>query len=424
MKKIFLFIPIAIYKYLTWLHGEMFTKKSIKTLKLENCNYKIGKKENRKKNSKTKILFYHISGLSFGGTEKHLQILAKHINKEVYDVYFMYSPKPRGEENTTIDGRKNYLQKNNIKLISFDYESIDKDYPYTVRQSNPSIFDVIRKENIDLLVTADAGYNHFPINLIREIPIIYINVFGAIHNKKNIAMNICVSNTIVNKIKLFIPKNKISIMYVPSEKPLKASIKEGELLRKKLGIQDTDMAFGRIGRAVDSIFDPIGIRAFQRLVTNNKKVHYIIMAPPPALQKIVKEDSIPNVHFLDPTFQEKDIWAFHQAIDCLAHFRKDGETFGLTIAESMLCGNPIITHKSKIDNAHLEYLSNEFSRVARIDNVSDYYSHMSEFTDLKDTQNSLKKLGDLAKKQAEKLFLIDTAIVYFEETINNIITNN
>jgi hypothetical protein len=44
----------------------------------------------------------------------------------------------------------------------------------------------------------------------------------------------------------------------------------------------------------------------------------------------------------------------------------------------MICGNPIITHKSKIWNAHLEYLDNTNSFVADIDNV-DQYAHALEF---------------------------------------------
>jgi glycosyltransferase involved in cell wall biosynthesis len=92
----------------------------------------------------------------------------------------------------------------------------------------------------------------------------------------------------------------------------------------------------------------------------------------------VKKNAIQNIHFLDPIYEEHQVWVFHKSIDVLAHFRSDGETFGLNIAESMICGNPIITHKSKIWNAHLEYLDNTNSFVADIDNV-DQYAHALEF---------------------------------------------
>lgn len=84
------------------------------------------------------------------------------------------------------------------------------------------------------------------------------------------------------------------------------------------------------------------------------------------------------MHFLDPIYAEEDVWAFHNAIDVLAHFRYDGESCGLNIAESMLSGNPIISHRSRIWNAHLEYLSQDNSFVAGIDDI-DAYGNAMEF---------------------------------------------
>ena len=177
------------------------------------------------------------------------------------------------------------------------------------------------------------------------------------------------------------------------------------------------MVFGRIGRSDDSIFDPIGLLAFSIAVKTNPDIHYLIMSPADAAKKLVIEKKILNVHWLEPSYLEEDVWAFHQAIDVLAHFRNDGESFGLNIAESMLVGNPILTHRSHIWNAHLEYLDSSFSRYSEKDDYAQYAKNMIEFASL-NTTGALKEMGQKAKEKAEKLFLIENIIGKYENIIN------
>ncbi|MBC7981814.1 hypothetical protein H7X65_01940, partial [Candidatus Parcubacteria bacterium] len=134
-------------------------------------------------------------------------------------------------------------------------------------------------------------------------------------------------------------------------------------------------------------------------------------------KKLVIEKKIPNVHWLEPSYLEDEVWAFHQAIDVLAHFRNDGESFGLNIAESMLVGNPILTHKSHIWNAHLEYLDNSFSRYTDKDDYEQYAKNMIEFAELHNS-GKLKEMGQEAKIKAEGLFLIENCIGKYENIIN------
>ncbi|MFA5131377.1 MAG: glycosyltransferase [Patescibacteria group bacterium] len=417
VKKILPRLPVSIQRYLTLCYEKWYSFKSWQAIKKEdvNTNLKLSTV-----NKKPRILFYHPSGLSFGGTEKFLQILAKHINKDDYEIFFMYSPKPRKATGLEIqlDGRKQYLEGQNIKLIPFDYSSMDPAYPYTIHNASPSIFDIINKENIDLIISTGSGYTEFPLNLIKKIPIIMLNIFGSFNVQKNFVYNCCISNAVANKIRPIVPENKISVMYIPSEGPGPDSPDAGLKLRKSLGIQKEDMVFGRIGRGSDDIYDEIGIRAFQKLGREVGNVHYIIMSPMPVIKKVVTDENIPNVHFLPTSAKEEDVWAFHQSIDCLAHFRKDGESCGLNIAESMLCAKPIITHRSHIWNAHLEYLDQSFSRVAEQGNIDQYYSFMKEFTDLKNN-NKLIEFGERAKEKAEKIFLIKNSIKDFELLIKN-----
>jgi glycosyltransferase involved in cell wall biosynthesis len=416
LKKIFNTMPVFIRRFAVRIYSDYHIFKIKKFLKREYPNYLL--ESNRKRNSRPRVLFYHIAGLNFSGTEKFLQILAKHLDYNLYDVYFMYSPKPRSEfGDKPLDGRLDYFKNTPIKFIPFDYKKIENNPPYFIKGMSPSIFEVIKKFNIDLLIAAGAGYSEFPLNVIKEIPIILLNIFGFPKVQKNIIYNVCVSEAVANKIRPIVPEEKIKVMYVPSEGPTKNSFENSRILRRKLGIKDNEIVFGRIGRADNNIFDPIGIVAFKKVVKEMPWVHYLIMSPPTILREIVKEQRISNVHFLEPSSKEEDVWAFHQAIDVLAHFRKDGESFGLNIAEAMLCGKPIITHKSKYWNAHLEYLDESFSRVAEIDNVEQYAEYIKEFIELKQNGKILE-IGEKAKEKAEKMFLIKNSINQFEEWID------
>lgn len=362
-----------------------------------------------KAHSKKRLLFYHKSGLSFGGTEKFLQILAKHLNKKKYDVYFMYAPK-LGE------GRKRYLDQSLINFIPFSYQGVSLEYPFYLKEMKPTLTEVLIQNNIDQIITAGSGYSEYPINTTDKIPIIMINIFGSPSTKKNIVKQISISNEVQNKILSIVQKEKCEVMYIPSEKPPGDSESNGQKLRLTLGLHQGHMIFGRIGRADDTIFDPIGIKAFQKVVKKYPQTHYLIMSPPPIVLKMVKENDIPNMHFLDSTSEEEMIWGFHFAIDALAHFRNDGESCGLNIIESMIAGKPIITHRSHIWNAHLEYLDDSFARVAEKDNVEQYASYMEEFILLKEN-NKLGEMG-LKAKNKSKMFLIENNIKRFEGWID------
>ena len=84
----------------------------------------------------------------------------------------------------------------------------------------------------------------------------------------------------------------------------------------------------------------------------------------------------------------------------------------------MLAGNPIISHVSHMWNAHLEYLDDSFSRVAGIDDAKTYAEHM-EFMIKRYKENKLKKMGENARKKAEKLFYVKSRM----QEINKIISD-
>lgn len=325
------------------------------------------------------ILIYHISGLAFAGTEKCLQLIASALAEE-HRVFFMYGDKTIAAE------RKGAMHKN-ITFIPFSYHRSEAAVPHLIKKMQPHIKEVLHDHEIDLIVTASPGYAHYPWNIIADVPIILINIFGAPTLQQNVRKFISISDTVrlhAQKWTGKLPDRDLT-MYAPLAQQPPSNVRElGADLRRKLGIAPTDFVFGRIGRNDDAIFDPIGIRAWQNIAVEFPDTHYVVMSPPPALVAIVQREKIPRVHFIPPSGSEEDVWAFHGAIDAMAHFRRDGETSGVAIAESLIVGNPIITHRSSIWNAHLEYLNETCALIAELDDVQGYALHMRTFVGLRD----------------------------------------
>lgn len=389
-------------------------------------NTKINHTVTRPANKRPRVLFFDMSGGGHGGTSKEMQILSKYLNKSKYDVYFMYSSK-QAENRIRVEGtlsanggvgRAKRLEEYGVKLIDFQYDSIDSEFPYIIKGMNPTLFDILKNENIDILIITTDGKIYFPFNLVRNIPIILLNVFASYSVQKNIVYNVCYTKEGTDRIMRVSNERIIRQMYIPCEYPSHNSIEDGKTLRKNLGIKETDVVFGRIGRNAGSTYETIGINAFKKIVAKYPEAHFIIVSPPPSIEKIVVDEKIPNVHLLPPTSVEEEIWAFHQANDAYAHFRKDGETFGLNIAEAMMCGKPIITHKSFMWNGHLEYLEPSFSRVTEMDDMEGYAKFMEEFIEMK-KKGTLKGIGLLAKAKAEKNFSPNEIIKYFESLIDS-----
>ncbi len=358
---------------------------------------------------KPNILFFNIGGMSFSGTEKFLQILAKHLNKEKFNAYFLYSSQKA-------TGRENYVKSGGVELIDFIYKDRENTPPFLLHGSHPKLRDVLKDKQIDLVVSAGAGLPEHPLASIGGTPIIDINVFGSINPQPDIAVYLCISDTLKAIVKFALPKRTVERMYIQSEGPDAEALRRGQALRLSLGLKDGDLVFGRIGRPDNAIFDPIGLLAFKKISDKYQHVHYLILAPAPAAKQLVEHKKIPRVHFLPPTSSELEIWAFHNAIDVLAHFRKDGETQGLNIGEAMFCGKPIISHKSSMWNAHLEYLDPSFSFIAGLDNIDEYASFMETFA--QDQSRALiKKMGAEAKKVAYEKFHIFKHIGEFEQLL-------
>ena len=111
-----------------------------------------------------------------------------------------------------------------------------------------------------------------------------------------------------------------------------------------------------------------------------------------------------KILFLEnPIVADEDITAFFNTIDILAHARRDGETFGLNIAEAMIHGKPVISHQSKIADGHKPFVKT-CGFFAKKGNYKQYAKYIERFYRNPDL---VKRLGDKGRKFAVKHFLLE-----------------
>ena len=83
----------------------------------------------------------------------------------------------------------------------------------------------------------------------------------------------------------------------------------------------------------------------------------------------------------------------------------------------MIAGNPIITHKSHIWNAHLEYLRPEFSFIAEQHDVQKYKEHMESIIQAK-SNGKILQMRETSEMTGKKLFIINNSIAKIETMID------
>lgn len=106
-----------------------------------------------------------------------------------------------------------------------------------------------------------------------------------------------------------------------------------------------------------------------------------------------------SVIVLDTTNDDDFIDKFHKSLDIFLHYRSDGETFGTAIAQSMMYGNPVISHYAGY-NAQSEIISNG-GYVSH--NENDYLEELIKLVTDKNYYNTISNNAKIRSLDFEEL---------------------
>ena len=115
---------------------------------------------------------------------------------------------------------------------------------------------------------------------------------------------------------------------------------------------------------------------------------------------------------------------FYNTINILFHYRNEGETFGMNIAEAMIHGKPVISHTSEVDNAQIELLDDCDHPcgiiVHNITDTTEYYDKLNELISNSDLRLELGKNGKTKALQTYEESLMTKQL---ESLYKNIVSN-
>ena len=120
-------------------------------------------------------------------------------------------------------------------------------------------------------------------------------------------------------------------------------------LRSKLNIDKNTTVFGRHGGL--NTFDLKFVKeAIKEVLTKREDILFLFLNT----EKFMRHEKI---IYLEKTISLKEKSLFIETCDYMLHARKDGETFGLAVAEFSVANRPIISFANSKDNEHLRILN-------------------------------------------------------------------
>lgn len=314
-------------------------------------------------------------GLSAGGTEKFLQTIAANLDQRDFDVTYFYcdSSPYIGSEFSHPDTdpvREEYLRRAGVKLVKFNVQAkniLDKFHSW----EGTDFWEKFTEQDFDLIQTGRAGHPEYPFHLIKSIPIIdSIHLNAGVDNQKNIAKVMLLGEWSLREwIKNGGDARRAVVISHPIE-PATSLKSDQSLLSKEV------IVFGFHQRVSDDIFSDIPLKAFAGLP--KEKVCFRIMGGSELYRKQANQLGLSNVQFIDFSSNQSEIERFLNGLDVYAHGRKDGEINSTAIAEALRHGKPIISHRSKVNNGHVECIG-KAGKV--VDSVREYMQEMKRYVE-------------------------------------------
>jgi glycosyltransferase involved in cell wall biosynthesis len=131
-----------------------------------------------------------------------------------------------------------------------------------------------------------------------------------------------------------------------------------DAVRAGQGIPEDAFVFGRIGQPLIGKWSHIIIDAFEQVAKKHAKAYLVLIgATEEVLNRVGRLDPelSRRVKSLPQVFGDEKLREAYDAFDVFLHSAQIGESFGMVLAEAMLCGVPVITESTPFaDNSQLE----------------------------------------------------------------------
>jgi glycosyltransferase involved in cell wall biosynthesis len=145
----------------------------------------------------------------------------------------------------------------------------------------------------------------------------------------------------------------------------RASDEACRAFREKIGVPADAYLCGRVGQAMGANWHQQIIMAFEVVAQADSQAHLVMIGVPKELRprlQAVPAAVLSRIHELPLTNSDVELATLYSSLDCFLHAAYSGESFGMVLTESMLCGCPVVTaarpHKSNSQVVVVNHLQN------------------------------------------------------------------
>lgn len=208
-------------------------------------------------------------------------------------------------------------------------------------------------------------------------------------------------------------KKALIIPYPVNDRRFKKSSDNNiEKFKSMYGIPHDAFIFGRVGQHFYGKWSGYLIDLFSKFKDNvDKNCFLITVNPPREIVNYINKKKVSNVIVIDKLVGDKALQDCYSSINVFLHIANQGESFGMVLAESLLCETPVITLTTPWgDNTQCEVIGYNIGGLCA-KSIKDFYLNMVELYDNKDKRISLGKNGrEYIKKKYGYLTVTESSI--------------